>query len=187
VEGDALWQGVPHPEAEGHRAATQRVRVPTEHSRVALDTQAHRRPIVCASRLVRSEYDKFYPKEGHFVCAGCGQPLYTAAAKFDSGCGWPAFDKIVDGAVVTQTDETLGMTRIEIMCSSCGGHLGHVFPNEGFTPTMERHCVNSVSVKYTDAPLPEGQAETPVLEGRKPPEGRKGPSLLEQLLSKKNQ
>ena len=140
---------------------------------------------VCVCVRVR-EFDKFYPKQGHFVCAGCGQPLYTAAAKFDSGCGWPAFDKIVEGSVVTQTDNTLGMTRIEIMCSSCGGHLGHVFQNEGFTPTMERHCVNSISVKYTDASLPEGKAEAAVLEGRKPPE-RKGPSLLEQLLGKKKQ
>ena len=73
-----------------------------------------------------SELNKFYPKDGHFQCAGCGQPLYSAAAKFDSGCGWPAFDKIVEGAVVTQTDVSLGMSRVEIMCSSCGGHLGHV-------------------------------------------------------------
>ena len=107
------------------------------------------------------EYNKFYPKEGHFTCAGCNTPLYSAAAKFDSGCGWPAFDKIVEGAVVTkvstpyvvhtscatliglslcarlQTDSSLGMTRVEIMCGGCGGHLGHVFEGEGFTPTME--------------------------------------------------
>ena len=67
------------------------------------------------------EYDKFYPKDGHFVCSGCAQPLYSAAAKFDSGCGWPAFDKIVKDSVVTQTDSTLGMTRVEIMCGGCGG------------------------------------------------------------------
>ena len=52
------------------------------------------------------------------------QPLYSAAAKFDSGCGWPAFDKIVEGAVVTQTDSSMGMKRVEILCSGCGGHLG---------------------------------------------------------------
>ena len=70
------------------------------------------------------EYNKFYPKEGHFVCAACQQPLYSAAAKFDSGCGWPAFDKIVEGSVVTQTDVSMGMQRVEIMCGGCGGHLG---------------------------------------------------------------
>lgn len=71
------------------------------------------------------EYNKFYPKSGHFTCAGCGTPLYSAEAKFDSGCGWPAFDKIVEGSVVTQTDASLGMVRVEIMCAGCGGHLGH--------------------------------------------------------------
>ena len=112
------------------------------------------------------EYNKFYPKLGHFVCAGCSQPLYSAQAKFDSGCGWPAFDRIVEGSVVTKTDRSLGMSRIEIMCSGCGGHLGHVFEGEGFTPTMERHCVNSLSMRYVDSPLPDGQAEVPVLPTR---------------------
>uniref|UniRef100_A0A7S4JWD0 Peptide-methionine (R)-S-oxide reductase n=1 Tax=Prymnesium polylepis TaxID=72548 RepID=A0A7S4JWD0_9EUKA len=112
------------------------------------------------------EYNKFYPKDGYFACAGCLQPLYSAKAKFDSGCGWPAFDKIIEGSVVTETDSSLGMTRVEIMCSSCGGHLGHVFEGEGFTPTMERHCVNSLSVKYVDAPIPDGKAEEPVLPTR---------------------
>ncbi|EOD33826.1 putative peptide methionine-R-sulfoxide reductase, partial [Emiliania huxleyi CCMP1516] len=86
------------------------------------------------------KYDKFYPKAGHFVCGGCGAPLYSAAAKFDSGCGWPAFDRI--------TDTSLGMRRVEILCGSCGGHLGHVFEGETrFTRTNERHCVNSASVR----------------------------------------
>jgi len=100
------------------------------------------------------EYDKFYPSEGHFVCKGCGNPLYSAESKFDSGCGWPAFDKCYVGGVKTETDMTFGMKRIEIMCAACDGHLGHVFENEGFSPTMERHCVNSVSVKFVqEAPL----------------------------------
>ncbi|KAL3909227.1 MAG: hypothetical protein SGPRY_009503, partial [Prymnesium sp.] len=85
------------------------------------------------------EYNKFYPNEGHFVCAACKQPLYSAKqAKFDSGCGWPAFDKIYEGAVVTETDASLGMVRVEIMCSGCGGHLGHVFEGEGFTEVRKR-------------------------------------------------
>ena len=94
------------------------------------------------------EYDKFYPTEGHFVCRGCGTPLYSAKAKFDSGCGWPAFDKCYTGAVKTEVDNSFGMRRVEIMCAGCDGHLGHVFENEGFSATMERHCVNSISVRY---------------------------------------
>ena len=131
------------------------------------------------------EYNKFYPKSGHFVCAGCGTPLYSAESKFDSGCGWPAFDKIVEGSVVTQTDRSLGMTRVEIMCAGCGGHLGHVFEGEGFTPTMERHCVNSLSVKYKEGPLPDGASEAKVLPPR---EDKPNPasSILEQLLGKKD-
>ncbi|EOD29755.1 hypothetical protein EMIHUDRAFT_233463 [Emiliania huxleyi CCMP1516] len=145
------------------------------------------------------KYDKFYPKAGHFVCGGCGAPLYSAAAKFDSGCGWPAFDRIVKGsartgAVVTQTDTSLGMRRVEILCGSCGGHLGHVFEGETvereiargerFTRTNERHCVNSASVRYVDAPLPDGAAETKVLpEPEDDAAGAK--SILSELIGKK--
>ncbi|KAL1524243.1 hypothetical protein AB1Y20_019148 [Prymnesium parvum] len=94
------------------------------------------------------EYDGFYPApgEGHFVCRACKNPLYSAASKFKSGCGWPAFDKCYSKSVATHTDAD--GHRIEITCAACGGHLGHVFQNEGFTPTNERHCVNSVSVKF---------------------------------------
>lgn len=109
------------------------------------------------------EYDKFYPSEGHFVCRGCGTPLYSAQAKFNSGCGWPAFDKCYAGAVKTEIDNSFGMRRIEIMCAACDGHLGHVFENEGFTPTMERHCVNSISVRYV--PEKEDAEEAKVVEG----------------------
>ncbi|KAA8498586.1 Peptide methionine sulfoxide reductase B5 [Porphyridium purpureum] len=109
------------------------------------------------------EYNKFYPTEGHYVCAACSAPLYSAQAKFDSGCGWPAYDKCYVGAVKTEVDTSMGMRRVEIMCNTCGGHLGHVFENEGFTKTNERHCVNSVSVKYVKA-KPEGDlAESKVV------------------------
>ena len=129
------------------------------------------------------EHNKFYPKDGHFVCAApsCATPLYSAAAKFDSGCGWPAFDKIVEGSVVSQTDMSMGMKRIEIMCASCGGHLGHVFEGERLTETNERHCVNSVSVKYVDAPLPEGVSEVKVVQPGTLPQ-KETSSLLEKLL-----
>jgi len=97
------------------------------------------------------EYDGVYPTEGHFVCRACHTPLYSAEAKFKSGCGWPAFDKCYKGSVRTARDDSAGMTRIEIMCAACDGHLGHVFPGERMTPTNERHCVNSVSVRYVPA------------------------------------
>lgn len=92
------------------------------------------------------EYDKFYPTEGFFKCRACGNPIYSASAKFDSGCGWPAFDKCFKNSIVTDLDEEYNM--IEIMCSSCGGHLGHIFLNENHTATNERHCVNSRSLRF---------------------------------------
>ena len=74
------------------------------------------------------EYVQFSPAGGHFACAGCGLPLYMAGSKFESGCGWPAFDKSVGGSVVAQTDFSLGRVRTEIVCAGCGGHLGRAWP-----------------------------------------------------------
>lgn len=107
-------------------------------------------------RPMTGEYDAFYPSEGFFKCAGCGNPLYSAASKFSSGCGWPAFDKCYEGSIMTETDSSMGMRRVEIMCAQCGGHLGHVFEGERMTPTSERHCVNSASVRFD-----KGQQEAP--------------------------
>lgn len=88
-------------------------------------------------------------ERGVYKCAGCGNPLYSWDTKFDSGCGWPAFFDAIPGALETKEDLTHGMRRTEIMCRRCGGHLGHVFRGEGFpTPTDERHCVNSVSLRF---------------------------------------
>ncbi len=98
-----------------------------------------------------------YPKAGHFACRACGNPLYSAAAKFNSGCGWPAFDRCYADSVATETDLSLGRRRVEIMCARCGGHLGHVFHGEQLTGTDERHCVNSVSVRF----VADGKAELP--------------------------
>lgn len=94
------------------------------------------------------EYNK-HSQEGVYSCAGCSAPLYKSATKFDSGCGWPAFFDAIPGAVVRHEDKSHGMTRTEIVCANCGGHLGHVFKGERFpTPTDERHCVNSISLKF---------------------------------------
>lgn len=94
------------------------------------------------------EYDGFYPSEGYFACRACGNPIYSAESKFKSGCGWPAFDKCYKGSVKTVADYSLGMRRTEIMCVKCNGHLGHVFEGERMTSTNERHCVNSIALKY---------------------------------------
>eukprot|EP01026_Neomeris_dumetosa_P074979 TRINITY_DN7856_c0_g1_i11.p1 TRINITY_DN7856_c0_g1~~TRINITY_DN7856_c0_g1_i11.p1 ORF type:complete len:178 (-),score=13.94 TRINITY_DN7856_c0_g1_i11:202-735(-) len=94
------------------------------------------------------KYNKFY-EEGQYVCAACQTPLYESETKFDSGCGWPAFYDNMSNAVERNVDNSFGMQRIEIVCKNCGAHLGHVFQGEGFpTPTNERHCVNSVSIKF---------------------------------------
>ena len=104
------------------------------------------------------EYDKHYPDQGVYTCAGCNAPLYKANHKFKSGCGWPAYFDSIPGAVTRHTDGSFGMERTEIICSNCGGHLGHVFKGEGYpTPTDERHCVNSISLKFNkDDPIKKG-------------------------------
>jgi len=97
------------------------------------------------------EYDTHHPTKGVYNCAGCNAPLYTAEHKFKSGCGWPAYYDSIPGAVKRYVDNTFGMKRTEIVCSNCGGHLGHVFEGEGYpTPTDERHCVNSISLRFTE-------------------------------------
>lgn len=88
------------------------------------------------------------PRIGAFSCAGCGQKLYRSDTKFDSGCGWPSFFEALPGAVETIIDKTLGMTRVEVRCSGCGGHLGHVF-NDGPRPTGQRFCMNGVAMTFT--------------------------------------
>ena len=84
---------------------------------------------------------------GTFTCAGCGQPLFASDTKYESGTGWPSFFRPIEGAIATTTDRSYGMTRIEVNCASCGGHLGHVFP-DGPPPTGERYCMNGVAMRF---------------------------------------
>lgn len=86
-------------------------------------------------------------RAGVFRCAGCGQPLYSSATKYESGSGWPSFWEPMEGAVETATDRSLFMTRTEVHCSKCGGHLGHVF-EDGPQPTGLRYCMNGAALDF---------------------------------------
>jgi peptide-methionine (R)-S-oxide reductase len=97
-------------------------------------------------RARTSPLDKVYDK-GTYYCVGCDLPLFTAGTKFDSGTGWPSFFDPIEGAIATSTDRTLFMTRVEVHCHRCGGHLGHVF-DDGPAPTGKRYCMNGVSMKF---------------------------------------
>lgn len=97
-------------------------------------------------RPFTGEYNMHF-EDGVYKCAACDQPLYESDAKFESGCGWPAFDKEIEGAVERRRDTTHGMIRTEILCSNCESHLGHVF-DDGPTATGMRHCVNSLSLDF---------------------------------------
>ncbi len=89
-------------------------------------------------------------RAGTFVCAGCGQRLFTSSKKFESGTGWPSFNDPLEGAVENTDDRSHGMTRTEVHCRRCGSHLGHVFP-DGPPPAHLRYCINGVAMNF----LPE--------------------------------
>lgn len=97
-------------------------------------------------RAGTSPLDKEYT-QGNYVCAGCDLPLFTSETKFNSRTGWPSFYDPIPGAIATTTDRSLFMTRVEVHCHRCGGHLGHVF-DDGPAPTGKRYCMNGVSLKF---------------------------------------
>jgi len=101
-------------------------------------------------RPFTGEYYKHFEK-GVYACAACGNPLFKSDAKFDSECGWPSFDQAIEKSVIYKEDSTHGMTRTEVMCANCGGHLGHVFDDGPEETTGNRFCTNSVSIKFIPA------------------------------------
>lgn len=108
------------------------------------------------------EYDEFFVP-GTYICRRCNAPLYRSDTKFDAHCGWPAFDQEIPGSVDHHSDPRSLFTgsESELTCHHCGAHLGHNFVGEHFTPTNNRHCVNSIALRFipTNEPLPEVKHE----------------------------
>lgn len=94
-----------------------------------------------------NEFNKFY-EDGTYICAACGVNLYESKNKYDSGSGWPAFDRGILENLSFENDLSVGMSRTEVHCSNCGGHLGHVFNDGPIRTTGMRHCINSVSLNF---------------------------------------
>src|SRR3990170_2376838 len=96
---------------------------------------------------------------GDYLCAGCGEPLFTSDGKFDSGCGWPSFTGPADPRAIRElSDDSHGMHRVEVRCAKCEGHLGHVFP-DGPGPTGLRYCINSTALGFAKSDEPRSAAD----------------------------
>lgn len=98
-------------------------------------------------RAFTGKYDEFF-EDGMYACKACGAQLFDSSKKYNSGCGWPAFDEAIPGAVNYHEDNSLGMHRTEVTCSNCGSHLGHVFDDGPKETTGKRFCINSIALNF---------------------------------------
>lgn len=98
-------------------------------------------------RAFSGEYDEFFD-DGMYKCKACRAQLFDSGKKYDSGCGWPAFDQALEGAVAYNEDNSLGMKRTEVTCAKCGSHLGHVFDDGPKETTGKRFCINSIALNF---------------------------------------
>jgi peptide-methionine (R)-S-oxide reductase len=135
ASADAKIYPVTHTDAEWRRLLT-----PEQYA--VLRGHGTERPGSCALNQEK--------RAGSFACAGCGQKLFVATRKFESGTGWPSFNDPEPDAVETTVDRSHGMIRMEVHCSRCGGHLGHVF-EDGPAPTGLRYCINGVALNFSPA------------------------------------
>ena len=131
----------------GNEEPTKMKRSDSEWKRILSAAEDHILREKGTERAFTGEYDGHF-EEGTYVCAGCGNKIFESGTKYRSGCGWPAFYNAIPGSVEEHEDNSFGMRRIEITCSKCGGHLGHVF-NDGPQPTGLRYCINSVSMDFS--------------------------------------
>jgi peptide-methionine (R)-S-oxide reductase len=116
--------------------------------RVALSPEAYRVLREHGTERPGTSPLNYEKRDGTFCCAGCGTPVFRADTKFESGTGWPSFFAPIEGGVATRTDRSFFMTRTEVHCANCGGHLGHVFP-DGPEPTGQRYCMNGAALAFT--------------------------------------
>ncbi|MCF6113848.1 peptide-methionine (R)-S-oxide reductase MsrB [Mesorhizobium muleiense] len=163
IRRDFLWSGAAVALLAGTAAALRIGRPQDAHAAETFEvtkTEAEWRAILseAAFNVLRKEGTE-YPgtspllnehRKGIFACAGCDLPLYSSDTKFDSGTGWPSFWQEIPNAVGMTADRSLGMTRTEVHCRRCGGHLGHVF-DDGPPPTGLRHCINGVALTFKPA------------------------------------
>ena len=112
-----------------------------------LDEKSYRVLREAATEIPFSGKYNLHFKDGYYRCKGCDTVLFDSSSKFDSGCGWPSFDRSEKGSIKYKEDRSLMRIRTEILCSNCDGHLGHVF-NDGPTDTGLRYCVNSASINF---------------------------------------